>query len=77
MTSCGTRGMCPCVGMQASRKVSTHLSIGADALEETVDPVNLLEDGQTLPSLTSVVWLLLVVALEEQSRCTGWQRLAF
>ena len=46
---------------------STYLSVTGKALDESLLPVNLFEDDQTLPSFAFVVRCLLMVALKEQS----------
>jgi len=43
------------------------LSVGGQHFEEALLPLDFFEDDQTLPSLTLVVGLLLVLAEEEQS----------
>ena len=47
--------------------LTTYLSVSGKALDDAFVPVDLLEDDQTLPSLTIVVRSLLMVALKEQS----------
>ena len=47
---------------------TTYLRVSGQALDESVIPVDLLKDDQTLPSLTFVVGVLLMVALKEQSK---------
>ena len=47
---------------------TTYLRVSGEALDESVIPVDLLEDDQTLPSLAFVVGVLLMVALKEQSK---------
>ena len=46
---------------------TTYLRVSGEALDKYVIPIDLLEDDQTLPSLTIVVRSLLMVALKEQS----------
>lgn len=45
----------------------TYLGVSSKALDESVLPVDLLKDDQTLPSFAVVIGHLLVVAKEEQS----------
>lgn len=47
---------------------TTYLRVSGEALDESVLPLDLLEDDQTLPSLAFVVGVLLMVALKEQSK---------
>ena len=47
---------------------TTYLRVSGQALDESVIPVDLLEDDQTLPSLAIVIGVLLMVALKEQSK---------
>ena len=47
--------------------VATYLGVSGKALDESLLPVDLLQDDQTLPSFAVVVGLLLMIALKEQS----------
>lgn len=47
--------------------VWTYLAVGHQVMEEAFLPVDFLENVQTLPSLTSVVRHLHVLAIKEQS----------
>ena len=53
---------------QAQLWRTTYLRVSGQALDESVIPVDLLEDDQTLPSLAVVIGVLLMVALKEQSK---------
>ena len=51
----------------------TYLGICAQTVHDAVLPADFLQNVQTLPSFTLVIWLFLVLAAEEQPNSSGKQ----
>ena len=56
---------------EKSAHVWSYLCVGDKVVKEAVDPIDFFQNDQTLPSLTLVVRLFLVVTIKEQSKIDG------